>query len=170
MDARMASVSAQMIRDNGAWLADLSASDERRGTAERDLRATLVAFLRRRFAAVAGDHVEDFAQEALARVLAQRSLFRGDCQFVTWALAIAARVATSELRRARWKDESLDAIVARRGEPFPAPPHDVERQLARRRILDALGAAVLELTAQQRLVITAELRGVPQDAIPSASG
>ena len=56
--------------------------------------------------------VEDFAQEAVLKVLAGMNTFRGDGRFTTWALSIGMRVAFSEMRKARWKDVSLDALSA----------------------------------------------------------
>src|SRR5512141_2826438 len=55
---------------------------------------------------------EDFAQEATLRVLASLDSFRGDSQFTTWATKVAVRIAISEMRRARYKDFSLDALTA----------------------------------------------------------
>ncbi len=99
-------------RSNQDWAEALSGTG--RAEALADLRAFLVAGLRRALASrtgVAEGLVEDFAQDALIKILERRESFRGESRFTTWALAIAIRVAYSELRRRRWKDVSLDAAL-----------------------------------------------------------
>ena len=61
---------------------------------------------------VSAAHLEDFAQESLLRVLDRLDQFQGRSQFTTWAQAIALNVAFTELRRKRWRDVSLDALLA----------------------------------------------------------
>ncbi len=52
--------------------------------------------------------VEDSAQEALLRITANLDSFRGESKFLTWAMKIAIRIVYSEMRKAGWKDVSLD--------------------------------------------------------------
>jgi RNA polymerase sigma-70 factor (ECF subfamily) len=59
---------------------------------------------------------QDFAQDSTLRVLDNLDSFRGDSQFTTWAMKIAMRVAISEMRRARYRDYSLDELTEN-GEP-----------------------------------------------------
>ena len=54
---------------------------------------------------------EDFAQEALLKIRANLDNFQGKSKFTTWAAKIAANHTISELRRAKWRDFSLDAIT-----------------------------------------------------------
>jgi RNA polymerase sigma factor (sigma-70 family) len=154
-------------RSNEAWLCELRARGPEGEAARRDLRALLVAGLGRALGARADAQVEDFAQEALLRVLGQLDAFRGDSRFTTWALSVAVRVAYSEMRRARWKDASFEALVAsdEGAEAGPEGAHDAERSLARARALAALESALERLTERQRTVIAAEMRGLPQDEI-----
>ena len=56
--------------------------------------------------------LEDFAQESLLRVLDRVDQFQGRSSFSTWAYAIAMNTAFTELRRKRWQDVSLDAMLA----------------------------------------------------------
>ncbi|NJL95727.1 MAG: hypothetical protein HC915_19350, partial [Anaerolineae bacterium] len=112
-------------RTNEAWLAELAAE------AESGLRAQAIEDLRQRLqrgiyyylsnersdtARYASQELtqmaQDFAQDAVLRVLDNLHTFRGDSQFITWAMKIAARVAVSELRRARWKDFSLEGLTS----------------------------------------------------------
>ncbi len=57
------------------------------------------------------DAVQDFAQEAVLRVLANLNSFRGESRFLTWATKVAVRLAFSELRRKRWQDVSLESLL-----------------------------------------------------------
>ena len=118
---------------------------------------------------------EDFAQDATLRILDNLASFRGDSRFTTWAMKIGTRTAISELRRARYKDFSLDAITAD-GEFMvgldqsentnrrpPNPEKVTERQDVLRIITDALEDA---LTDRQRTALEAvTLRGISMDVV-----
>jgi RNA polymerase sigma-70 factor (ECF subfamily) len=118
---------------------------------------------------------EDFAQDATLRILDNLDSFRGDSRFTTWAMKIGTRTAISELRRARYKDFSLEAITAD-GEFMvgldqnenttrrpPNPEKVTERQDVLRIISEALEAA---LTERQRTALEAvTLRGVSMDVV-----
>ena len=56
--------------------------------------------------------VEDFAQEALVKIVRNLDSFRGESRFTTWAQKIAVRVALTELRHKRWRDVSLQEMSA----------------------------------------------------------
>lgn len=162
-------------RNNEAWLSALRATGPDGDSARRELRVVLVAALRRGLGARATAQVDDFAQDAMLRVLHGLDSFRGESRFVSWASSIAIRVAMSELRKARWKDISLDALVEAQGasaEPLDTSTcANAEQALAQARVLAALKAAINQaLTERQRKVITAELRGMPQDVIAAELG
>ena len=55
---------------------------------------------------------EDLAQDATLRVMDNLAKFRGESRFITWATKVAIRLAISDLRRARYKDFSLDELTA----------------------------------------------------------
>jgi len=106
-------------RTNTDWLTDLRAPGPAREAALADLRAIILAGLPYalanwlsatdpQFDALA----EDVTQETLMRVLDRLDTFEGRSQFATWVHKIAVRVALTELRRRRWKDVSLDAVLA----------------------------------------------------------
>jgi len=163
---------------NAEWLHRLRVPGEEGKAAHRELYALLVRGLRIALARWrhADALLEDFAQEGMLRVLAHLDEFRGDSAFASWALAIAVRVAFSELRRARWRDVSLDALTSdlRGGEvAILAPVQEArapERAAARAQILAALGQVMSELSARQRQLIAAELRGMPQEEIAAQMG
>jgi len=160
------------------WLRLLRVPGEQAQAAHRELHALLVRGLRIGLAGrpSAEALIDDFAQEATLRVLAHLDEFRGDSSFVNWALAIAVRVALSELRRARWHDVSLDALTSdlRAEVTLHVPTKEAptpERAAARAQILAALGQVMFsDLTARQRQLIAAELRGMPQEEIAAQMG
>ena len=122
---------------------------------------------------------EDFAQEATLRVLKNLHSFRGDSQFTTWATKVAVRVAISELRRARYKDFSLEAITLD-GEMqsnltalfATGRPVGPERSTEREDVLEKIQAAFeTALTERQRTALeAAALRGVPLEIVADRMG
>ena len=99
-------------RTNEEWLAALRGPEQEEALA--DLRTFLVRGLGYALAnrSDVDDQVrEDFAQEALLKILNGLDTFRGESRFTTWAQKIAVNVAFTELRRRRWQDTSLEAIT-----------------------------------------------------------
>src|SRR5215469_6581486 len=97
------------------WLAALKDSGPERELRIEELRRFLLVALRAGLAgnAAAGDaFIEDVAQDATLRILERIDSFRGRSRFTTWATTIAIRLAFTELRRARWRDVSLDQFLA----------------------------------------------------------
>ncbi len=104
-------------RTNEEWLAELRGPE--RDQALADLRVVLVRGLK---AALAGrvrrglnETAEDFAQEALIKIMARLDTFRGESRFTTWAQKVAVLTASTELRRKRWRDVSLQEVLDRYG-------------------------------------------------------
>ncbi len=131
-----------------------------------ELRRLLVAQLQRMLApGVAEDQCEDFAQEALLRVHLRFPSFRGQGPIESWALTIALRVAFDEMKRARWRDVSYDAIG--NGRPGIPEPRSEARQstlLDRARVSRRLRELVdRTLTERQRDALLAGLDEVPID-------
>jgi RNA polymerase sigma-70 factor, ECF subfamily len=145
---------------NEDWVRAVRAHDP---VALEALRAMLLRGLRSGLRAntVSDDLLQDFAQEAMVRINAALERFRGQSTFRAWALSIAMRVAFEELRRARWKDVSLESP----GDDAVDPPSDApgaERDLARAQVLETLQRTIDEaLSPRQREVLLGELGGVP---------
>ena len=160
-------------RTNEDWLRSLGGTAEDAAVAE--LREILRRGLRRALAgrAAADDgFIEDVTQEGILKVLGGLPTFRGESRFTTWAITIAVRVAFTELRRARWRDVSLDRLIEDAPARIPAsPPSDASPQGARQVILiemqRILGSG---LTDRQRRALMAELRGMPQAEIADQMG
>ena len=161
-------------RTNEQWLAALRAQrGPERDAALADLRVVLVRGLKGaldgRSGGVSGAAVEDFAQEALVKILHNLDSFRGESRFTTWARKIAVRVAFTELRRKKWQDVSLQELVSRYGaaglgpaalkDPMPTP----ESLTAKEMMLTTLRRLILEeLTDRQREALVAVmLNGMP---------
>jgi RNA polymerase sigma-70 factor, ECF subfamily len=90
-------------RTNEQWLTELRGPERDRALA--DLRVVLVrglkVALRGRVRQGLEEAAEDFAQEALIKILAGLDTFRGESRFTTWAQKIAVLTASTELRRRR---------------------------------------------------------------------
>jgi len=156
-------------RSNEQWLEELSAPGPEQERALADLRAILLAGLRkalagwvrtsgREFHALA----EDFVQETLLRILDSLGSFKGLARFTTWAHKIAIRIALTELRRRRWKDVSLDKVFEDETasmlleDPAPDPQELADNALSVQWVLRIMAE---ELTEKQRQAIVAVMHG-----------
>jgi RNA polymerase sigma-70 factor (ECF subfamily) len=156
-------------RSNQEWLEALGSRGPEREAALQELRAILLAGLRRalrgwvrtsgrEFDALA----EDFVQESLLRILSSLGSFQGLSRFTTWAQKIAVHVALTELRRRRWKDVSLEGALEEEPaallleDPAPGPEESAERSLSVEWILRLVAE---ELTDKQRRAVAAVLLG-----------
>lgn len=173
-------------RTNEQWLVDLQADGASRDRALDDLRERLrrgLYFYLSRERSDLSDRTpddinqmaEDFAQDALLKVLDNLDTFRGESLFTTWATKIAVRVALSEMRRVRWKDYSLETLTAD-GEYMPrlsdvsvAPnqPPNPESAAERESILQVVDRGITEvLTERQRTaLVAATIQGVALDEL-----
>jgi RNA polymerase sigma-70 factor (ECF subfamily) len=171
-------IGADAERTNQEWL------DALRGPGREQALADLRAFLVRGLGYALADQsdvdqttLEDFAQEALLKILASLDSFRGESRFTTWAQKIAVRVALTELRRHRWRDVSLDKMTSfpdtdsipyRTVDPSAGP----EQQAMQQMVLETLRRLISEeLTDKQRQAMTAVyLRGIPLEEVARRMG
>jgi len=168
-------------RTNEEWLADLrsDAPDD----ALSDLRAVLLRGLNAALSDrgdVATADLEDFAQDALLKIMASLDSFRGESRFTTWAQKISVRVAFTELRRMRWRDWSLDRMIdgemGDKGDFTPAilvdPAHSPEEQAVQRTVMDAVQSTLSEkLTDRQRIALMAvKVEGAPLEEVARRMG
>ena len=160
------------------WPAALRAADNpEQAAAVQALREVLHTGLRIALSGrgdVSEAHLEDFAQESLLRVLDRLDQFQGRSKFTTWAQAIALNVAFAELRRKRWRDVSLDALLAN-GDRLADPAMMADDVLGagedRVRLVAVLRQAIeQDLTPRQRAAILGELREMPFDQIVDLLG
>lgn len=112
---------------------------------------------------------EEVAQDTLLRVLDNLKSFEGRSKFTTWVHKIAVRVALSELRRARWKDLSLDELTEGSlsfgflEDEQAGPDQATERADLVERVRQLI---VSELTEKQRIALIAtQIHGVPMEEV-----
>lgn len=176
-------------RTNEQWLAELRATGDTQQAALADLRKrlqrSLYYYLSQERSDLRGlaqveleDMAEDLAQDATLRVMDNLEHFRGESRFTTWANKIAIRLAISDLRRARYKDFSLDELTA--GGDFlsaeaslvseapPNPETAAEREDVSDKIDKAFRAALSE--RQYQALVAVALRGVPMDVVAEQMG
>ena len=157
-------------RSNQQWLHDLRADGPTHAQALADLRHILLRGLQRgvlnRIHTTAPEfdtQAEDFAQEALLRILNNLDSFAGRSRFTTWAHKIAASVVYTELRRKRWGDPSLNAIMETEhglytpsftADPAPNPDPATEQNEILRRVNQLIQE---ELSDKQRTALVASV-------------
>jgi RNA polymerase sigma-70 factor, ECF subfamily len=154
--------------NNDQWLAALRGPTRDEALAE--LRVVLMRGLR---AALGGQanrvesSVEDFAQEALIKILDNLDSFRGECHFTTWAQKICVRTAFAEMRRSRWRDVSLDEVISQPERSTAADPqHDPELAATQTIIMEKFRRFIdEELTDRQRTALLAALGGMSLEAV-----
>ncbi|MCH9648918.1 MAG: sigma-70 family RNA polymerase sigma factor [Deltaproteobacteria bacterium] len=163
-------------RTNDQWLGSLSQNDEAREEALMALRRRLLKGLGTAMAGKGIDRTvfEDAVQEALVKILANLGSFRGQSRFETWAMTIAVREVWTELRRRHWKNVSLDEILQPHSSG-PKQPLKAEEEIGRgaeqSQLLRSLRNAIdSDLTEKQRIALTAELEGMPQEEIARRMG
>lgn len=172
-------------RTNEQWLADLRADGDQQAAALDDLKERLQRGIyyylsreRSDLSDLSGHELtqmaEDLAQDATLRVIDNMDTFRGDSLFTTWATRIAVRVAISDLRRARYKDFSLDNLTAEgdflplsanpvAGERPPSPERAAEQEEVIAKIQAALDGVLTD--RQTRALIAVTVRGVPMEVV-----
>ena len=164
-------------RESERWVAQLRAGHSRRERTVQKLhellrRAASHELSRRRglLGSVGGPELDDLAQQAaddaLMNILARLDDFRGLSRFTTWAYKFVVFEVSGKVARHAWRrrppgPESLSFEHL----PDPASPKPGER-VERREQLDALSAAIGELTDRQREVFVAiALNEVPIDVL-----
>ena len=120
----------------------------------------------------------DMAQDSVLRVMDNLDSFRGESRFTTWTNKIAVRLAISTLRRARYKNFSLDDLT-KDGDFLSADasivndaPPGPERAAERDDVLDKIMSAFREaLTERQyQALVAVALEGVPMDVVAERMG
>ena len=163
-------------RSNEQWIAALSQPGPEYDAALENLRAILARGLGYALSDrsnVRETDLEDFAQDAVLKILKGLHTFRGESRFTTWAHKIAVRVAFTELRRRRWRDVSLDEMTeSREGDTDFIPESLADRSIGpeqeamQQAILDALRQLIREeLTDKQRQAMQAVLKGMPLEEV-----
>jgi len=165
-------------RTNEDWLSSLNSNGRReaaisnlRSIISADLPYALSKWLDRndpRFDALA----EEVTQETILRVLDKLDTFEGRSQFTTWVHTIAVRIAITELRRAKWKELSLEKMIEKKeSEDSPLELSDnspsVEDSVEQNEMMAMVTQMMeQELTEKQRLALTAvAVHGLPLEEV-----
>ena len=191
MDSSLTYLKADLLvmsepRDNAAWLEALRTPGPHKDAALTDLlnwlQRRLFFYLRDRSDLRAlhdgelHDLSADFAQESVLIVLDKLDQFEGRSKFTTWAAKIAVHQALGELRRARWRDVSLQAVTKdgafepdflQRGNETSPEDNAVQREA----IAVVMDVMQNELTARQSRALYARLvQGVPSAVLAEELG
>ncbi|MEA3335710.1 MAG: sigma-70 family RNA polymerase sigma factor [Chloroflexota bacterium] len=176
-----------VTRTNDQWLADLAGPPDIQAAALEDLRVWLARrlffYLRSRSDLDSRadqeieDMAEDFIQEALLQIQAKKGQFQGRSKFTTWASKVAVHQALAELRRARWRDFSLEKMT-HDGEFTPSflvqksDRDRPEQRAMQSEAMQAVASAIEEeLTERQKTALVAiAIQGVPIDVVADQLG
>jgi len=154
-------------RTNSEWLNDLRGPDQDQAIEDlgKVLKRGLIYSLSSRIKTDLEAQVDDFAQDAILRILDKLDTFRGESRFTTWAQKVAIRVAFTELRRQRWKDISLEDLMPEDSGDFTplvlADPGSNPEKLATQTIMTEMIETMLkeDLTERQRTAMMAIMKG-----------
>lgn len=162
-------------RSNEDWLISLRSTGKAKQSALADLRDIILNSLP--YALSKYLHptdpnfdplIQEVAQETLLRVIDRLETFEGRSKFTTWVHTISVRIALTELRRARWKEVSLDELQSGmesddRMREMPDQDMDVEASAEQSEIMAMIQKTMIEvLTDKQRKALVAvAVRGIP---------
>ena len=169
-------------RTNEEWLRELRSDGPEQQAAINDLRQYLLRAVLYFFSQNPGDLrslareeieqvAQDLAQDALLTILKHLDDFRGESKFTTWAYRFAINMSLVEARRQRWKNVSLDNLLARTELPdFQFEDKDAtdpDRAAQQQEIWETLRDVIdHELTERQRQLLTAIIfDDVPVDVV-----
>jgi RNA polymerase sigma-70 factor, ECF subfamily len=96
--------------------------------------------------------IEDLAQEVFLRLARAWPLFRGDAEVSTYLYRITINVVRDEWARVR-KPEANWLPLEGQAEKLAGRDEPVEKQLARRQLLDLLDSTLSSLSANERTVL-----------------
>lgn len=157
------------------WVQRLTGS-ETQPKALEELRMILMRGLRKAFYNAPGGEAfcEDVVQETLVRILERMEQFAGRSQFTSWAMSIAVRIGTSQLRRKMFKDVSLNTTDSEDNMRFQFADESVEapeKAQDKTALIGELRSLISEtLTDKQRQATDALLHGMPVEEIASRTG
>jgi RNA polymerase sigma-70 factor, ECF subfamily len=173
-----------MKRTNEEWLSSLHSFGPQREDTLSDLHKIIIAALPYALSKWISQEdprftplVEEVAQETILKVTANLETFEGRSQFTTWVHTIAVRIALTELRRAKWKEVSLDEMIA--GKEIDDEPQEIADQspsieisIEKKELMAMIHKMMTqELTEKQRTALVAvALRGVPLEEVARRMG
>jgi RNA polymerase sigma-70 factor (ECF subfamily) len=171
-------------RSNEEWLASLRATGKRKQEALADLRAIVTASLPYALSKYIRPSdprfdplIQEVAQETLLRVMDRLETFEGRSRLTTWVHTIAVRIALTKLRRARWKEVSLDELQSGptsrdKMREMPDPSTDVAAAAEQHELMAMMEKTMAEvLTEKQRTALAAvAIHGMPIEEVAARMG
>lgn len=168
---------------NEQWVTQLSkpvseeAVEELRRLLVRGLKPALHKYVDQQL----GPFVEDVAQDGILRILDRIHTFRGESKFMTWAMKVAVREGLTELRRKRWDNRSLEAMMGGRknkkgtehySDTFADEKLSPESTTAQKMVVEKVETMIEELlTERQRKAVEALLiHGMPSFLVAEEMG
>lgn len=162
-------------RSNENWLKSLRSTGRKKQEALADLRAIIQNSLPYALSKWLSPRdprfdplIQEVAQETLLRVMDKLETFEGRSQFTTWVHTISVRIALTKLRRARWKEVSLDELQSGTDSTdkireMPDKDMDVEASAEQSEMMEMIQKTMEEvLTEKQRVALVAvAVRGIP---------
>ncbi len=167
-----------IVRSNEEWQNSLRAEGAIKEAALFELNQILVAGLPRALSRwLQSDDprlqtlVEDVAQDAVLRAVDKIDTFEGRSKFTTWVYKIAIRMALTEIRKAKWREVSLEQVMEDKtkdsfskhmGDDF-----EIELSMEQKEIMDLVMKTIQkDLSEKQRLALTAvALKGIPLEEV-----
>ena len=166
-------------RSNEDWLTSLRSSGKAKQGALADLREIILnslPYALSKYLHPTDPHfdplIQEVTQETLLRVMDRLETFEGRSKFTTWVHTISVRIALTELRRARWREVSLDELQSGmdsndKMREMPDQDIDVESSAEQSEIMAMIQKTMMEiLTEKQRKALVAvAVRGMPIDEV-----
>lgn len=162
-------------RSNKDWLTSLRSTGRKKQEALADLREIIInslPYALSKYLHPTDPHfdplIQEVAQETLLRVMDKLETFEGRSQLTTWVHTIAVRIALTKLRRARWRELSLDELQSGvnsddKMREMPDRDMDVEASAEQSEMMEMMQKTMMEvLTEKQRIALVAvAVRGIP---------
>jgi RNA polymerase sigma-70 factor (ECF subfamily) len=172
------------MRTNEQWLSELGSHGQEQEAALADLHQIVLSGLPYALSKWLGADdprfdslAEEVAQETLLRVLDRMHTFEGRSQFTTWVYKIAVRIALTELRRKRWENLSLEALVeSDEAAPMESLMSDhaltPEQMTENADVIERIRRIISEeMTGRQRqAMIAVAIKGIPIEEVARRMG
>jgi len=162
-------------RSNKDWLTSLRSTGGKQQRALVELREIIISSLPYAFSKWISPSdprfeplIEEVTQETLLRVMDRLETFEGRSQFTTWVYTISVRIGLSKLRRARWKEVSLDELQngmesEDKMRELPDEDMDVESSAEQSEIMAMIYKTMMDILTdnQRKALVAVAVQGMP---------
>jgi len=171
-------------RKNEVWLSSLRSSGKKKQGALADLRqiiSTSLPYALSKWISPSDPRfeplIQEVSQETLLRVMDRLDTFEGRSQFTTWVHTIAVRIALTELRRARWKEVSLDELQngldsSDQRREMPDQDTNVESTVEQSEMMGMMQNTMEEILTEKQLtaLVAVAIHGMPIEEVAARMG